>query len=157
MVKKGFKPVINKDVKILILGSCPGDKSIQEQQYYAGHNNHFWKILSKIINFDLCLISYNQRLDVLLNNNIGLWDVMYSCERKGSLDSNITKSVLNDFSKLELPKLKLILFNGKKSYHYKDLIKLNVSKRLLTSSSGANTIPIQDKIIRWLDAFKIDI
>ena len=38
---KSFKPSIDNNSKILILGSMPGIKSLEEQQYYAHPQNRF--------------------------------------------------------------------------------------------------------------------
>ena len=147
--KKGLDPVYDENTQILILGSCPGDLSIQKQQYYSSPNNQFWKLLSQILNIDLSNLSYEERINQLIKNKIGLWDVMHNCVREGSLDSNIESFEANDFSKLQLNNLKLILFNGKKAFEKKDLVNLNVEKRLLPSSSGANAIPFQEKLSAW--------
>ena len=80
---------------------------------------------------------------------------MHSCEREGSLDSNIVDYLPNDFSKLKLPKLKLILFNGKKSFELKENVNLNVDKRLLSSSSGANSILYLKKLELWKEGFSL--
>ena len=43
-----FSPVVFKDTKILILGSFPSIKSIENNFYYTHPQNQFWKILSSI-------------------------------------------------------------------------------------------------------------
>lgn len=153
MNKIGLKPIFNEKTEILILGSCPGDLSIQKQQYYSNPNNQFWKLLSGILNIDLINLSYEEKINKLLENKIGLWDVMHNCIREGSLDSNIEDFEPNDFSKLNLNNLKLILFNGKKAYDNKDLVNINIEKRLLSSSSGANSIPFNKKLDLWKKEF----
>jgi hypoxanthine-DNA glycosylase len=40
-----FPPIIDNDSKIIILGSIPGVKSLEKQQYYAHPQNKFWKII----------------------------------------------------------------------------------------------------------------
>ncbi len=42
---ESFLPSVNKDSKILILGSMPGVKSLEEEQYYAHPQNRFWKLM----------------------------------------------------------------------------------------------------------------
>lgn len=44
-MKFGLPPVIDKDCNTLILGALPGDKSIEQKQYYANPNNQFWRIV----------------------------------------------------------------------------------------------------------------
>ena len=100
--KKGLNPVFNDEIEILILGSCPGDESIEKQEYYSSSSNNFWKLVGKIIEIDLEL-PYKEKIEILLKNHIGLWDVMRSCEREGSLDRNIKRFTPNDFSNLHLP------------------------------------------------------
>ena len=43
---KSFKPSIDNLSEILILGSMPGVKSLEEQQYYAHPQNRFWKVMA---------------------------------------------------------------------------------------------------------------
>ncbi len=116
---KSFAPSIDDNSKVLILGSMPGVKSLQEQQYYAHPQNRFWKVLGAICNEpNLHNFDYNKKLKTLLQNNIALWDTIKSCERIGSLDSDIQNEVPNPIDKLlkKSPNIKLICLNGNKSY-----------------------------------------
>jgi TDG/mug DNA glycosylase family protein len=116
-VLTGLAPVLNKQTRILLLGSFPGAASLAAQQYYGHPQNQFWKLLSAVLNIDLVAMPYPQRLKALLANNIGVWDVIAACERSGSLDSAIRNAQHNDFAPLKkrCPKLKLVCFNGKTS------------------------------------------
>ena len=40
-----FPPIVDEHSEILILGSVPGVKSLQMQQYYAHPQNQFWKLM----------------------------------------------------------------------------------------------------------------
>lgn len=113
-----FAPQINKKSKILILGSMPGIKSLEMQQYYAHPQNRFWKVLGELCAKDLYNSDYETRIQTLLNNNFALWDVLKYCERDGSLDSNITKEIPNDIPNLlnENSQIEKILLNGNKAY-----------------------------------------
>ena len=55
---------------------------------------------------------------MLLEHRIALWDSIDSCERQGSLDSDIRKEKGNDFAALlqAYPSIRVICFNGAKSY-----------------------------------------
>ena len=114
----GFKHISESTARILILGSMPGIKSIQAQEYYGNKHNAFWGIMSKILNFDIDL-SYNARCCKLTENNIALWDVMKHCQRDGSLDSSIIEDSIeaNDFESFISmhPDIHHIFFNGRKA------------------------------------------
>ena len=89
--KRGLAPVIGDAPEVLILGSIPGDISIQKQQYYASPRNQFWQILSGV--FDSPVGStYADRVEFVLTHKLALWDVLKSADREGSLDSSIRKA-----------------------------------------------------------------
>lgn len=95
----GFPLIANEDAQVLILGSMPGVASLNVDEYYGHPRNSFWWIMGEILNFDSSAKSYKKRCEVLVDQKIALWDVIYQCKRKGSLDSAIDKTSLlpNDF------------------------------------------------------------
>lgn len=114
---QSLEPIINQNSEVLILGSMPGVESLAKQQYYANPRNHFWRILSAIFdNEDPG--DYSDRISLLHENKVALWDVIHSCQRIGSLDSSITDEEPNDFQKLleSYPTIKYVIFNGGKAY-----------------------------------------
>ncbi len=94
---RGFPPVIDDNVRVLILGSFPSPVSLAKGQYYGHPQNHFWKLMGALLDEPLYEAEYAQRLSALLKHGIGLWDVLHRCERSGALDSNIRHAVENDF------------------------------------------------------------
>lgn len=117
---KGFHPIVNKDAKILILGSMPSDMSLKKQEYYGYQRNTFWTIMSTLFVDNKKVISdYSLRIKMLLDNNVALWDVLQSCHREGSLDAAIkmdsikTNDFINFFS--IYPDIKKVFFNGGKA------------------------------------------
>ena len=142
---KSFKPSIDNNSKILILGSMPGVKSLEEQQYYAHPQNRFWKVLGNICNEPkLAKFNYEIKLKILLENNIALWDTIKSCKREGSLDSDIQNEKPNNISELlkQFPNIKVICLNGNKAYSafkkYFPMLLKQYSCRKLPSTSPAN-------------------
>ena len=136
MLKSSFNAIANDQTKIVILGSLPGDKSLEEKQYYAHPTNQFWRLISGVIEEDLTRYAYRDRLDALLAARIGLWDVIASASRVGSLDSQIRNPANNRLDLLQkgLPNLKCIAFNGQKS--------AKVARKLLHSTSNFSLIDL---------------
>lgn len=75
----------------------------------------FWRIMASIYGFN-AKSDYSIRVNNLILSDIALWDVLRSCERPGSLDSDIRNGsrICNDFKFLfnHCPNIKLIAFNG---------------------------------------------
>ena len=111
----GFPPVADSKAIILILGSMPSIKSLEAGQYYAHPRNSFWSIMTTLLTTETGL-DYEQRKALLLNSGIALWDVLNSCQRKGSLDSSIINETtrVNDFNSFFTghPLIKAVYFNG---------------------------------------------
>ena len=139
VLKKSFKPIINNKTKVLILGSMPSEKSLEANQYYAFKHNKFWKIMHKLIGVDEEQ-TYALRCEKLLQSGIGLWDVISTCERKGSLDSAIVMPKPNDFKTLlqKYNSLQAICFNGQKAH--------TIFARNFISKRSLNYLPELEKI-----------
>lgn len=158
---QSFAPVIPTHTTTLVLGSMPGQKSLDEQEYYAHPQNLFWKIPSAVLGIDLPS-RYSARLAILEDFRVGLWDVLQYCERQGSLDANIRKDTeqANDLVSLlsHNPSITKICFNGQKAYQ---AFKRHVQKPhadffkgytlvVLPSTSPANAgIPKAEKYRIW--------
>jgi hypoxanthine-DNA glycosylase len=161
MLKQSFLPVENQEIQLLILGSLPGDRSIQVQEYYAHPQNRFWKLI-KLIFHKNDFQSYDQKLHFLLENQIGLWDVCAQAKRKGSLDLDILEEIPNDLSLFfsQHPQLHTIIFNGQKACkvfekHFKKIDKYQYCT--LPSTSPANaTYSIEKLLQEWQTVLKKD-
>lgn len=148
-----FPPVISKDSNILILGSVPGIKSLEMQEYYAHPQNKFWRILFELFNEDYTT-DYAEKIDLLKKNKIAVWDVIDSCERKGSLDTKIKNENHHNILQLldDFPLIKVIFCNGQKSFKTLEKLLPDDSKIpvfVLPSTSPAYTIPYQQKLKDW--------
>jgi hypoxanthine-DNA glycosylase len=149
----GFPPVLDESIRILILGSFPGEASLAAQQYYAHPRNQFWRLLSAVLGEDLAALPYATRLVRLLAHRIGLWDVINVCEREGSLDSSIRRAQANDFAVLkhQCPDLIRICFNGKTSGKFApQFAAAGFETLVLPSSSPANAQwSFEEKLEVW--------
>lgn len=108
---------------------------------------------------------YEIRIDCLRASKVGLWDVAHSCERPGSLDSNIKLSSIepNSFDQLfaEYREIKTVFFNGRKSeelFRRKVLGKMPIPEYLafqyLPSTSPAHAaLGYEKKLACWSQAF----
>ena len=158
---KSFNPSIDNNSKILILGSMPGVKSLEEQQYYAHPQNRFWKVMGNICNEpNLPELNYEIKLKTLLNNNIALWDTIKSCKREGSLDSDIQNEKPNDLRKLlrKYPNVKTICLNGNKSYfafkkYFSDLLEKYTCYKMLSTSPANARYSLDKLILEWKTIF----
>jgi hypoxanthine-DNA glycosylase len=152
--KRSFAPVIDGSTRVLVLGSLPGEISLARAQYYAHPRNQFWRLLEPIINAPLVELGYDARLDALQAAGLGLWDVIHSARRAGSLDGAIRASRPNALKRLvdAHPGLRALAFNGATA--------AALGRRLLAepgalalldlpSSSPAYTLPLTDKQRDW--------
>lgn len=110
---KDFGPFIQKNSKILILGSLPSIGSRKAKFYYAYKTNRFFKILAQLFNEGEPL-STDERKEFLIKHKIALFDVIKECDIKGSSDSSIKNVVVNDIpSLIKNTNIKRIFTTGK--------------------------------------------
>lgn len=118
MKAESFPPIAQRDARVLILGSMPGVRSLEMQQYYAHQQNGFWYIMTSLLGAKDC-DAYDERTALLQQHKIAVWDVLKYCVRVGSLDSAIEKDsmVVNDFAGFFAvhPDICHVFFNGKKA------------------------------------------
>lgn len=155
-VKRSFPPVVDSNTRLLVLGSLPGERSLAQAQYYAHPQNRFWVLMGAVIGVDLVVLDYAQRLQQLAAHHVGLWDVVASAKRTGSLDSQIRDHTGNDVAGLvqTLPALRAIAFNGgTAALHGQRQLGALASRYAivcLPSSSPAYTLPLEQKRAAWL-------
>jgi hypoxanthine-DNA glycosylase len=153
-VKSGLPPIAAPNARLFVLGSLPGDASLAAERYYAHPTNQFWRLLGAALGEELQALDYGGRLDRLAERGVGLWDVIASASRPGSLDQAIRDAAHNQLGDLlaKFPGLRAIGFNGSTS--------ARIGRRLLgdgngltlidlPSSSAANTLAFADKAAAW--------
>ena len=152
-----FPPVADRNARILILGSMPGQRSLEAQQYYAHPHNTFWKIMGELVGAHPHL-PYEQRLEMLKRKGIALWDVLRTCERQGSLDADIRHEVANDFTGFfaKHPLITHLYFNGAKAEQSfrkfvsgKQTLPQLSSQRLPSTSPAYTGMTYEKKLQAW--------
>ena len=150
---QGLPPVVGAATRVLVLGSFPGAKSLQLQQYYAHPRNQLWPIAAALWPDVPQPSDYAARCDWLVARGLGLWDVYGACERQGSLDSAIRHAEVNDFAGLarQCPQLRAIAHNGGESFkhaQYGAALGLPVYKLPSTSPANASW-RFERKLAAW--------
>lgn len=155
MRKIAFAPIVDSNSRILLLGTMPSEESLRKQEYYGHKSNQFWKIIFALYNKPLTS-EYRERVALLLEKGIALWDVLSSCEGSGSADSNIKKELSNDFTLFftQNPQISHIFFTSKKAEEffrkYVDTQQLSLRCTTLPSPSPANArMSFDEKLKQW--------
>ncbi len=118
MKSKCFEPIARADAGVLILGSLPGQMSLARGQYYAQPYNAFWRIMGELVGASPD-VPYHDRVHLLKQHHIAVWEVCAAGFRAGSLDSAIELSTVrvNHFGAFLRAHtgIDLICFNGRKA------------------------------------------
>lgn len=153
----GLAPVLAPHTRLIVLGSFPSVASLAAQQYYAHPRNHFWPLLGALWGIDLRALPYTERLAVVCERGLGIWDVYARCRREGSLDSAIEAAELNDLAGLRerAPALQALAHNGGESARTMRITRsLGLPVHRLPSTSPANASwSFERKLAAWREVF----
>ena len=136
-----FEPIFDSASQILILGTLPSVKSRETNFYYGHKQNRFWKLLAGILS-EKKPETVEEKKDFLHRNCIAIWDVIQSCDIKGSSDSSIKNVEPTELRKiLDASNIKQIYANGSKAgqlYKKYQLPLTGMEAVVLPSTSPAN-------------------
>lgn len=154
---EGFAPVAAADAEVLLLGTMPSSASLQKGQYYGFGRNAFWPMLYALLDAGEPPADYALRLKFVLSHRLALWDVLRTCERKGSADAAIRAPQANDFAAFAAahPHIRRVFFNSSgAALLYRRLVIpdpfAHCPKTTLPSSSPARAMRFEDKLQLWL-------
>lgn len=147
-----IEPIVFDDSEVLILGSFPSLKSFEASFYYAHPKNQFWRLLSDI--YEAEAKTKEKRIEILKGAKMALWDIVASCERTNSADSNLKSVAPNDIVELlaKHPNIKRIFFTGRTAQKIFNLYfkHLDIHTALLPSPSPAYaSMKYEDKLLVW--------
>lgn len=154
-IKHPFPAVVDSKSRILILGSVPSIKSVENNFYYMHPKNRFWKVLSAIFGVDLYSATVDERISFLLKNKIALYDSVEECDIEASKDSAISNVVPADIPSLVAKsEISHIFCNGKASLYYllSAYPEYESITTLLPSTSPANA---QFSLEKLIEAWKV--
>ena len=139
-------PVYDANSRILILGSFPSVKSREAEFFYGHPQNRFWRVIAAVCKCDVP-VTIDEKKELLLGNNIALWDVIKSCDIEGSSDSSIRNVKVNDFSQIfAVANIERIYANGGTAYNlYRKYVGDNITR--LPSTSPANAAWTIDRLV----------
>lgn len=107
-ITHGFDPVFDERSRVLVLGSFPSVLSRENAFYYGNPQNRFWRVIAACVGAPVppnegddlpggisasLAASIEAKRELLLGNGIALWDVIESCDIKGSSDASIKNVV----------------------------------------------------------------
>ena len=140
-ITHSFEPVYDKNSRILILGTLPSVASRENNFYYGHKQNRFWKVLAILLK-EPVPDTIEEKKAMLLAHRIALWDVIQSCDIKGSSDSSIKNVQPTDIGMiLEKTNVTQIYANGNKAgqlYKRYQFPVTGIEATVLPSTSPAN-------------------
>ena len=158
---QSFPPIEPQSARILILGSMPGKASLRAYQYYAHPRNAFWPIMAELLGFSAA-DTYAERTKALQLSGVGLWDVLHSCERESSLDSDIKAESMapNDFNAwfTRHPETRAVFCNGGTAFNaWRKHVQVQLASawqdlpviQLPSTSPAHAAMSREEKALRW--------
>ena len=180
-ISHGFEPVFDEHSRILVLGSFPSVLSRENAFYYGNPQNRFWRVMAACLGETVPQnkggLSDNGRpltleesiaakKRMLLGHGIALWDVIASCDIKGSSDASIKNVVPAQVEHvLETAHIGAVICNGGTAgrLHKRYLQwQVGLTAHVLPSTSPANaawqlerlTVRWQEELLPLLEAAK---
>ena len=155
-VSHTFAPVYDEHSEILILGSFPSIKSRENQFYYGHPQNRFWKLLARIFG-EPVPESIEEKKSLLLRHGIALWDVVFTCDIKGSSDSSIRNVIPCNLKQvLDTAPIHTIIANGDTAFRLYNRYcetQTKISAIRCPSTSPANAVFTLDRLADEWDKY----
>lgn len=182
-IVQGFDPVFDERSRVLVLGSIPSVLSRANAFYYGNPQNRFWRVIAACAGEEVppnagevpggsagerglgealgAPVTLERSIELkralLLRHGIALWDVIESCDIKGSSDASIRDVVPAKIERvLEMSPIEAVLCNGGAAGRlYKRYLqqRAGLTARVLPSTSPANAAwSLEMLVARWSEA-----
>lgn len=159
LTARGFPPIADASARVLILGSLPGQRSIDACEYYAHPRNAFWPVIEQLFGIPAAA-TYAERVSGLKQCGVALWDVLHASLRRGSLDSAIDTAAAEANGIAAFldahQQVRLVCFNGQKAAQlYRRLIVPELrdpppdTVTLPSTSPAHAAMPFAKKLDHW--------
>lgn len=134
-VEHTLEPLIDRESRVLILGSMPSVVSRKKCFYYANPTNRFWPVLAAVYGEEI-----TDREAFCHQHHIALFDVIRTCTIKGSSDSSIHVEEVNDIQSLvDVSRVHTVFTTGSTAARlYEKYIVCSAEHIALPSTSSAN-------------------
>ena len=161
----GFAPVFDSRSKVLVLGSFPSIQSRENEFFYGNPHNRFWKVIATLFDKEVppntpVAQSIKTKKQLLADCRVALWDVIASCDIRGSSDSSIRNVVPNDlYSILKTSNITGVFGNGAtatKLYrqHLQEQTGLEIVR--LPTTSPANAAYSLERLLAYWKVLRCD-
>ena len=142
-ISHGFKPVFDERSRVLVLGSFPSVLSRENRFYYGNPRNRFWRVMAEVLGEPVPDVGdIPGKRAMLLRHGIALWDVIESCDVRGSSDASIRNVVPADVARItRAAPIRSVLCNGGTAgrlYRRWLLPVTGIEAEVLPSTSPAN-------------------
>ena len=113
-ISHGFEPVFDEHSRVLVLGSFPSVLSRENRFYYGNPRNRFWHVMANVLGErEPAVDDIAAKRAMLLRHGIALWDVIESCDVRGSSDASIRNVVPADVARITaVSPIRVVLCNG---------------------------------------------
>ena len=171
-ISHGFEPVFDAHSRVLVLGSFPSVLSREHDFYYGNPKNRFWRVIAACAgepapphegaragSFAPPVTraqSIEAKRALLLRHGIALWDVIESCDIKGSSDASIRNVVPVRIERIcDAAPLEAVVLNGTTAgrlYARYLRERVGIEGTVLPSTSPANAAWSLERLIAQWEA-----
>ena len=174
-ISHGFEPVFDGRSRVLVLGSFPSVLSRENAFYYGNPQNRFWRVIAACVGEPVppnegeplsgearpatLEESIEAKRALLLRHRIALWDVIESCDIKGSSDASIKNVVPAriEWVTSAAPVQAVVCNGGTAGRLYKRYLqkRVGIEAVVLPSTSPANAAWSLERLVaRWGEALR---